>query len=108
MEVRSPDPSSNPYLLISLLLSAGFEGIEDGIQPEEETAGDAISQPCLERLPESLSEALGEARRSTFVKSVIPGRIVEGYLDGKGREVEEYEKNGSNHGYLIKRYFRFI
>ena len=108
MEVRSPDPSSNPYLLISLLLSAGFEGIEDGIQPEEETAGDAISQPCLERLPDRLSEALREARRSTFVKSVIPGRIVEGYLDGKGREVEEYEKNGSNHGYLIKRYFRFI
>lgn len=108
MEVRSPDPAANPYLLISLLLSAGFEGIADGLEAEPEAAGDMLSSPLSERLPASLSEAVAESERSAFIHKVIPERIVSGYLEDRASEAVEYERNGRNHDYLISRYFRFI
>ena len=108
MEVRSPDPAANPYLLISLLLSAGFEGIADGLEAEPEAAGDMLSSPLSERLPGSLSEAVAEAEQSAFIHKVIPNRIISGYLEDRATEAMEYERNGKNHDYLIRRYFRFI
>ena len=108
MEVRSPDPAANPYLLISLLLSAGFEGVADRLEPEPEAAGDMLSSPLSERLPQSLSEAVDETRKSSFVHRVIPERIVEGYLDDRACEADEYERCGKDYDYLIRRYFRFI
>ncbi len=108
MEVRSPDPAANPYLLISLLLSAGFEGIADRLEAEPEAAGDVLSSPLPERLPASLSEAVGEASGSSFISRVIPGRIVKEYLEDRTMEADEYERNGNGHSYLISRYFRFI
>ena len=108
MEVRSPDPAANPYLLISLLLSAGFEGIADKLEAEPEAAGDMLSSPLPERLPENLSEAVEEAAGSSFVSRVIPGRIVDGYLEDRAAEAAEYERSGSDHSYLIRRYFRLI
>ena len=108
MEVRSPDPAANPYLLISLLLSAGFEGIADRLEPEPEAAGDMLSSPLSERLPQSLSEAVEESRKSDFVHSIIPRRIADGYLDDRASEAAEYESSGRKHDYLISRYFRFI
>ena len=108
MEVRSPDPAANPYLLISLLLSAGFEGIADKLEAEPEAAGDMLSSPLPERLPENLFEAVEEAAGSSFVSRVIPGRIVDGYLEDRAAEAAEYERSGSDHSYLIRRYFRLI
>ena len=108
MEVRSPDPAANPYLLISLLLSAGFEGISDRLEPEPEAAGDMLSSPLSERLPQSLSEAVEESRKSDFIHSVIPRRIADGYLDDRASEAAGYESSGRKHEYLISRYFRFI
>ena len=108
MEVRSPDPAANPYLLISLILSAGFEGIADGLEPEPEAAGDMLSSPLPERLPQSLSEAVAETRKSQFVRSVIPSGIIDGYLEDRAAEAEGYEGSGRDHGYLIDRYFRFV
>ena len=35
IEVRSPDPSCNPYLALTLLIAAGMEGIEDGLTAKE-------------------------------------------------------------------------
>ena len=108
MEVRSPDPAANPYLLISLLLSAGFEGIADGIESEPEAAGDMLSSPFSERLPLSLSEAVEVTRKSSFVYQVIPEKIVEEYLEDRSAEVSDYETNGRSHDSQIRRHFRFI
>lgn len=33
VELRSPDPSCNPYLLLALVLRAGLDGIERGLMP---------------------------------------------------------------------------
>ena len=108
MEVRSPDPAANPYLLISLLLSAGFEGIADELEPEPEAAGDMLSSPLPGRLPSSLSEAVMEAEKSDFIHSVIPQRIAKAFLEDRKAEAEEFERNGNDYEYMIRRYFPFI
>lgn len=108
MEVRSPDPAANPYLLISLLLSAGFEGVADSLNPDKEAEGDMTSSNEAKKLPATLIEALEETERSSFISSVIPEKIIRGYLEEKKREAEEYEKSSRSHEYLIKRYFRFV
>ena len=108
MEVRSPDPSSNPYLLISLLLSAGFEGIADGAVPQIEAAGDMISLSSGVKLPSSLAAAVDAAGKSSFIRSVIPPGIVEGYLEDRQAEADEYGQGLSDYDSMIRRFLRFI
>jgi glutamine synthetase len=36
LELRSPDPSCNPYLALALCLAAGLDGIERGLTPPDE------------------------------------------------------------------------
>ena len=52
--------------------------------------------------------AVAEAELSAFIHKVIPNRIISGYLEDRATEAMEYERNGKNHDYLIRRYFRFI
>lgn len=108
MEVRSPDPSSNPYLLISLLLSAGFEGIADGAVPQIEAAGDMISLSSGQKLPASLAAAVDAAGKSSFVRSVIPPGIVDAYLEDRQAAADEYGKDLSEYDSMIRRFLRFI
>lgn len=108
MEVRSPDPAANPYLLISLLISAGMSGIADSLAAEPEATGDVHSFPPSKRLPASLAEALAEAGRSGFVRQVIPERIVNGYVEDRAAEIAEYDASGADHDCLFRRYLRII
>ena len=55
-----------------------------------------------------LSEALEETRRSSFIRQVIPERIVNGYLEDRAADIAGYEKSGKNRDYLIRRHFREI
>ncbi|MBQ8305997.1 MAG: glutamine synthetase [Blautia sp.] len=73
-ELRSPDASSNPYLVYALLIHAGLEGIARSMAlPGEKDEG---SQP----LPGSRKEAGKLARESDFVKSVIPEGLITRYI----------------------------
>ncbi len=36
VELRNPDPSANPYLVLALCLAAGLDGINNKIQPDAE------------------------------------------------------------------------
>ena len=40
LELRSPDSTSNPYLVFALCLAAGMEGIENGMKTPEELTKD--------------------------------------------------------------------
>lgn len=108
MEVRSPDPSANPYLLISLLLAAGFEGIKDALIPPEEAKGDMLSSPSDDKLPASLSSAVEVAEKSAFIRSVIPEKIVSLYLDEKRKDAKRCEMESLDHMALVRRYLSFV
>lgn len=74
VELRSPDASSNPYLVYALLIHAGLLGIEKKLALPEEMATDALL------LPGSRKEAGKLAENSEFVKSIVPDGILKEYI----------------------------
>ena len=73
-ELRSPDASSNPYLVYALLIHAGLMGIEEKLELPKEMDESAPA------LPRSLKEAGETAINSEFVKAIVPKGIIEEYM----------------------------
>ena len=73
VELRSPDASSNPYLIYALLIYAGIEGIEKKLELPSEMAEDAM------QLPGSRKEAAKFAENSEFVRNIVPEEIIKEY-----------------------------
>ena len=87
MELRSPDPGANPYLAFALMIYAGLEGIEKGLEltaPADINFYKADPQTLnkFDKLPESFKEACSEAASSSFIKKYIPSRILDIYSAG--------------------------
>lgn len=81
IELRSPDPTANPYIAFALLIYAGLEGIEE--KPEVPQAvnlnlfkAEKSVTDKLQILPQSLEEAKEIARNSEFVKKYLPENII--------------------------------
>ena len=77
MELRSPDPTANPYLAFALLIRAGMEGVREQLPLTKSTDCNLFTAPReitdgLERLPASLQEAIDLANASCFVRSCLP------------------------------------
>ena len=67
IELRSPDPMANPYLVNTVTLAAGLDGIKRGLELPEEATSDLLRLPerelrarGIEPLPGNLDEALDE------------------------------------------------
>ena len=82
IELRSPDPTANPYIAYALLIYAGLDGIARGLTPPEPVnlnlyhAGpDVLAK--LARLPGDLSEAQALAARDEWLRSVLPAFLAE-------------------------------
>ena len=77
IELRSPDPMTNPYIAFTLLIYAGLDGIErrlelpDAVDLNLYTADREITKH-LEVLPSSLEEAAAIARKSDFINKYLP------------------------------------
>ncbi|MDR1209749.1 MAG: glutamine synthetase family protein [Clostridiales bacterium] len=90
IELRSPDPSLNPYLAFYLLLMAGLDGIEEGLAPPPPSDGNLFEgSPGLPRLPETLPEALSLAAGSAFVAKYVNEYALSRYFAGKEAEKAE-------------------
>ena len=86
LEVRSPDPMTNPYLAFALLLNAGIEGINNKIpltEPINISLFNAGNEQLegLELLPSNYKEAINLASSSEFIKNLFPTRLIEAYLN---------------------------
>lgn len=113
MELRSPDPSCNPYLAFALLIYAGIEGIKNSIPLENPTnfdlySADKSTLSNINKLPENLSEALDLAAKSEFIKKVIPSVTVEKYINLKKQEYEKYINYTSKTSFNKDFYFLYI
>lgn len=82
IELRSPDPTANPYIAYALLIMAGLDGIERELTDPEPVnvnlykADSSVTEP-LDRLPASLDEAIAVAEGSDFVRGVIGMNITD-------------------------------
>ena len=84
IELRSPDPSANPYLAYTLLIYAGLEGIRQHLTPDRPMNinlyhADPDLTSKLEKLPSRLEEAVRYARESDLVRRILPRECVEAY-----------------------------
>jgi glutamine synthetase len=98
-EVRVPDPSCNPYLALAVLLAAGLDGIECGLD-----CGDPVNRNIFEmssrekarkkilQLPSNLSEALQHLEKDRVMKEALGEHVFKHFLFNKRREWEEYIK----------------
>ena len=96
MELRSPDPTCNPYLTLAACLAAGLDGIRRELAPPPEIAGNLYSMPPEElasrgirNLPTSLEDALQSMETDPVVMEAL-GPYAARYIEGKRREWEEY------------------
>ncbi len=72
LEIRGIDPSCDLYMVMSLIMYAGMEGIRDGLNLKE------FSSDMT--LPKSRSEAVSVTEKSSFVREVVPQEILRSYL----------------------------
>ena len=109
VELRSPDPSCNPYLEIAACLAAGLDGIERGLTPPPEiTENIYLMTPEQRRqkgimgLPASLEEALAAFKADPLMTATMGEHVTQQYIEGKQREWEAYRTRVSN--WEIERY----
>ena len=84
IELRSPDPGANPYLAYALLIYAGIDGIERGLDPDKPVNMNLYNAPSevtgnLKTLPLSFMEASEMMKRSEWVKSLLPEAYIRMY-----------------------------
>ncbi len=96
-ELRSPDPSCNPYLAFAVILKAGIDGIKNQIDPGEPVSKNIYTMNKeekkslgIESLPSTLNEALLELDKDEVVKSALTDHILENYIEAKREEWEDY------------------
>ena len=81
IELRSPDPTVNPYLAFALLIYAGIDGILTKKKLRNSTninlyTADKSVTKNLDVLPQTLKEAVEAAKNSEFISKVLPKELV--------------------------------
>ncbi len=84
-ELRSADPTANPYLAFALLIRAGLDGIERRLTLPEPADFNLYTAPPevlsrYKRLPASLAEAAAAAQASTEVARWLPEPVLRACL----------------------------
>ena len=93
IELRSPDPSCNPYLALALCLAAGLDGIKNKYEaPASMDSVDESEIKDTDRLPWNLQTAIEISEKDEFVKSVLGEELVKRYVKIKKEEWKSYSE----------------
>ncbi|MBD5605480.1 MAG: glutamine synthetase [Candidatus Eremiobacteraeota bacterium] len=99
IEVRSADPSCNPYLAMSVLLASAAHGIRSHALPGDPLTGSTYELNDRERdrrriktLPKSLRQALVELEKDVVVRAALGDHIYLAFRDAKVAEYERYRR----------------
>lgn len=97
VELRCPDPSANPYLVLAVLLQAGLDGIKNNLEVENETVANIFAmtdsqrkEAGIDNLPNNLYEAVNFMKESELAKSALGEHIYENYVEAKEAEWDDY------------------
>ena len=96
-EIRSVDPSTNPYLAMSAILASGLEGIEKKLECKDrvyinlyELSREEREVMGIENLPENLKDALKELKRNSVIQEALGEHIVEKFIEAKQKEWDDF------------------
>ena len=109
VELRSPDPSCNPYLAFAVMLRAGLDGIardlplappvEEGLYTLEESAR---LRKGISVLPATLGEALAALAEDEVVREALGPLVAAWFDEAKAQEWQEYRRQV--HPWEVERY----
>ena len=102
VELRMPDPSCNPYLAFTAILSAGLDGIDRQLDPGPPVNKNIYKMSHRERrhlrideLPSNLSEALDELEKSALMRDALGDHIFDHFVAAKRAEWDSYIRHVS-------------
>jgi glutamine synthetase len=98
LELRFPDPSTNPYLAFNAMLAAGLDGVEKNLACPKplnqmnvyELTDEERIDLGIEMLPGSLFEALIAFEASSVLQSALGGSLTEAFLKSRMSEWEDF------------------
>lgn len=97
IELRSPDPTANPYLAFAVTLAAGMAGIDQNLElpPElplsvNEMSEEQLAASGYQRLPRTMGEAIAAFEKSDLMRDTLGDYIYNFLLDNKRREWEDF------------------
>jgi len=96
-ELRSPDPSCNPYLAFAVMLASGLDGVKNKISPPDPVTANVYTMSARERsrlkirsLPGDLGEAITMLEKDEVVKNALGAHITEQFINAKRQEWHEF------------------
>lgn len=99
VELRSPDPAANPYLLLALCLAAGLDGIKNKMEPPKAVNGnifelteEEMQEAKIESIPANLHQAIKAMEADPFIKEVLGDHVYSKYVEAKNAEWDHYRK----------------
>ena len=97
IELRSPDPSTNPYLCLAVCLAAGLDGIKNNLPAPESVDINLFRSTQEERdalgvknLPGSLYEAIVAMEQDGLVKEVLGDHCYSAFVKSKKAEWDKF------------------
>ena len=97
VELRSPDPSCNPYLAFATILAACLDGVRNRIEPPKpvdvniyKLSEKERKKMKIEALPGSLKEALGYMQNSLIVRTALGEHILDEFVTAKEIEWDNF------------------
>ena len=96
-EIRSVDPSANPYLALSAILASGLEGIEKKLECAPrvyinlyELTREERESMGIDNLPENLKDAVKELKHSDVMKEALGDHVFNKFIEAKKTEWDDF------------------
>ena len=103
LELRSVDPSANPYLAIAAILAAGLDGLKRNLTPAPAVDENIYKMTAAQRkekgikdLPDTLHNALKSLAEDDVIKAAMGDHLYESFMTAKTKEYAAYRLNVSN------------
>lgn len=103
LELRSVDPSANPYLAIGSILVAGLDGLKNELEAPEPVDRNIYGMTLAERheahiadLPSTLHNALKTLEKDEVIKASLGPHLYQSFMDSKRMEWESYRQTVSD------------
>ncbi|WP_080146327.1 type I glutamate--ammonia ligase [Marinilactibacillus piezotolerans] len=98
LEVRSVDPTTNPYLALAVMLKAGLDGIKRDLKAAEPTrnniyemTAEELDELGIKSLPGNLQEAVASLKTDETIKEALGEHIFNNFVATKTVEWDQYK-----------------
>lgn len=103
LEMRSADPTANPYLLLAACLSAGLNGIKEAKKPMAlitsnvfEMSEEERAERGIKPLPSTLHNAVKAFKADPLIQKALGEHLTQSFIDSKNLEWSKYNQSVSD------------